>query len=148
MRVWRVRDDLFIRGQFEKRPDKLAELQELGVTSVISMLRKVDPDLQDLDWLEYRSFPLPDTDTVNEQSLWHAALNAARDINEGGKVLIHCISARDRSPAAAAATLTVLEGISGSEAMMRVRSVKPNTLKNRAFVAYLNKLEEATDASV
>jgi hypothetical protein len=137
MHVFKITPNLLIRGQFDKRPDKLQELEDLGVTSVITMLRKRDPDLDNLDWLEYYQFPLPDTDTVKVESLYHAAMCASKDILGGGTVLIHCISAADRSPAAAALTLTILEGISGSEAIQRVRAVKPNTLKNRAFVNWL-----------
>lgn len=140
--VWRIRDDLFIRGMFDKRPRKLEELQELGVSNVISMLRKHDPDLDGLDWLDYRNYPLPDTSTVAEQPLWHAALHAAREITDGKKVLIHCISARDRCPTTAALTLTILEGISGPEAMLRVKQKKPNTFYNKAFVAYLKNIQE------
>lgn len=141
LNVWRIRDDLFIRGMFDKRPEKLQELRDLGVSSVICMLRKADRDLENLDWLEYRNFPLPDTATVAEKPLWHAALHAAREIKEGKKVLIHCISARDRAPTTAALTLTILEGISGSEAMLRVKQKKRTTYTNKAFVAYLNNIE-------
>lgn len=130
---------------FADRPAKLQELQDLGVSSVICMLRKRDPDLDGLDWLTYRNFPLPDTDTVAEQPLWHASLHAAREIEEGKKVLIHCIAARDRAPTTAALTLCVLEGISGNEAMLRVKQKKPTTFHNQAFVRYLSNIEEKHD---
>lgn len=139
--VWRIRDDLFIRGMFDKRPNKLQELQDLGISSVYSMLRKHDSDLDGLDWLTYHNFPLPDTSTVAEKPLWDAALRAASDINEGKKVLIHCISARDRCPLTSALTLTIVEGISGAEAMLRVKQQKPNTFCNKAFAAYILGLE-------
>jgi len=148
MHVWKVRNDLLIRGMFDKRPDKLDELQELGVTSVICMLRKTDPDLENLDWLTYRNFPTPDTnrdgidaiDPKATQSLNAAAFHAVREISEGKKVLIHCISAKDRTPTAAAIALTILEGISGSAALMRVRSIKPTTFTNKSFIKYLNSI--------
>jgi len=132
---------LYIRGMFDKRPNKLEELQDLGIDTVICMLRKRDPDLENLSWLLYQNYPLPDTDTVKETALWSAANTAASRIKEGRGVLIHCIAARDRAPTTAALTLTILEGISGSEAMYRVKSKKPTTFHNRAFVAYLNKIE-------
>lgn len=148
MHVWKVRDDLFIRGMFDKRPDKLNELQELGVTSVICMLRKTDPDLHGLDWLRYRNFPTPDTNRDGvvkiepkaEEAIFNAARTAAKEIAAGGKVLIHCIGAKDRAPTTAALTLTLLEGISGSEAMMRVRAAKPTTFTNKSFVKYLGAI--------
>lgn len=145
LHVWRIRDDLFIRGQFSKRPARISELNELGVTSVITMLRTTDPALQEESLagrIEYRSFPLPDTSVVKESALWHAALHAQREIESGKNVLIHCISARDRSPAAAALTLCCLEGISGNEAMLRVKQKKPTTFRNQAFVRYLSNIEE------
>jgi protein-tyrosine phosphatase len=140
MNVWWITPQLGIRGKFDDRPMKLKELWDLGVTSVVCMLRKTDQDCVDCDWLEYRQFPLPDTDTVKEEALWGAANHAADEIRAGKKVIIHCIAARDRAPTTAAATLHLLEGISGSEAMYRVKSVKNTTFHNQAFVAYLNNL--------
>lgn len=140
MNVWRVRDDLFIRGRFDNRPNKLQELRDLGVDVVVCMLRKTDPDLEGLDWLDYRSFPLPDTDTVAEAPLHHAAFHIVRSVREGRTVLVHCIGARDRAPTTAALALTMLEGISGSEAMMRIKQLKPTTFTNQAFVRYLNNI--------
>lgn len=140
LKVWKVRDDLFIRGMFDKTPDKFDLLQELGVTTVITMLRKTDPDMFGLDFIDYYSFPLPDTDTVKEDAVLPAARVASEAIRQGGKVLIHCIAARDRAPFTAAVTLTMLEGISGAEAYQRVKAVKPNTLYNRAFVKYLAEI--------
>lgn len=143
--VWKIRNDLYIRGMFHKRPNKLEELQELGITSVICMLRKTDPDLENLDWLTYRNFPTPDTErdgtrriaSTAERALNHAAFHAVREIGEGKKILIHCISARDRAPTATAIALTMLEGISGLEAMTRVKSIKPTTFTNMSFMKYL-----------
>lgn len=140
MNVWKVRDDLFIRGKFDDRPDKLRELQELGVDVVICMLRKTDPDLHGLNWLDYRNFPLPDTAIVAEQPLNHAAFHAVRSIQDGKTVLIHCIGAKDRAPTTAALALTMLEGISGAEAILRVKQLKPNTFTNPAFVRYLSAI--------
>lgn len=151
MHVWRVRNDLMIRGMFDKRPNKLEELKKLGVSSVICMLRKSDPDLQGLDWLAYRNFPTPDThrdgsarlEPKAENALCHAAFHAVREIGEGKKVLIHCISARDRTPTAAAIAMTMLHGMSGSEAMMVVKSIKPTTFTNRSFINYLLEIPES-----
>ena len=145
MHVWKVRDDLLIRGMFDKRPNKLEELRELGVDSVICMLRKRDPDLDNLDWLTYSSFPTPDSrrdgsreiDPKARLAISKAAVLAVSEINSGRRVLIHCISARDRTPTTAALALVLLEGITGAEAMMRIKSIKPTTFTNRSFVNYL-----------
>lgn len=140
--VWTIRSNLFIRGQFEGRPQKLQELQELGVSSVICMLRKIDPDLQKLDWLTYRNFPLPDTMQVKEEALWGAAWHAQAELERGKRVLIHCIHARDRAPTTAALTLCLTEGISGRDALRQVKFIKPTTFTNKAFVEYLYGIKE------
>lgn len=145
MNVWWITPQLGIRGRFDDRPDRVNELYDLGVTMVISMLRKTDPGMHDVNGIAYHQFPLPDTDTVKEEALWGAAQFAAAEIKRGGKVIIHCIAARDRAPVTAAATLHLVEGIPGSEAMMRVKQVKPTTFHNRAFVAYLNSLGPMKD---
>lgn len=141
MNVWRIRNDLFIRGMFDKRPGKLEELRELGVGTVICMLRKTDPDLENLDWLRYRNFPLGDARVMTLASrlaIHQAAVSAFFDIIEGRKVLIHCIAARDRAPSTAALTLHYLEGISGIEAIARVKSIKRTTFHNAGLIEYLS----------
>lgn len=146
MNVWWITPQLGIRGRFDDRPDRINELRDIGVTMVISMLRKTDPAMHDVDGITYHQFPLPDTDTVKEDALWGAAKAAATEIGQGGKVIIHCIAARDRAPTTAAATLHLIEGISGSEAMYRVKSKKSTTFHNKAFVAYLNAVDAVKEA--
>jgi len=141
-----VRDDLFIRGMFDKRPRKLEELEELGVSTVFSMLRKVDPDLKSDPRVDYRNYPLADSKASQapQDSLeraWSAAFAAAEKIERGEKVLIHCISARDRCPFTSALTLVLLEGISGKEAMERVHNLKPTTFYNVGYRRYLENLD-------
>jgi len=145
MNVWKIRDNLFIRGMFSDRPYKLQELKDLEIGTVICMLRKTDPDLKNLDWLTYANFPLPDTDYVKEEALWGAAFLASRELYAGKKVLIHCIAARDRAPTTAAVTLCLKEGISGVDAMAQVKRIKPTTFHNKAFVAYLRGIQANAD---
>jgi protein-tyrosine phosphatase len=152
LHVWRVSEDgnLMIRGMFDKRPDRIAELKELGVTTVISMLRKRDPllvmEASAGIGFDYRNFPLPYTATVNEDALWSAAELAVTHLREGKRVLIHCIAARDRAPTTAALTLVLYEGLSGEAARERVHSIKRTTFHNKAFVAYLDNISGVDEA--
>ena len=142
MNVWRIRDGLLMRGEFHKRPRKLDELRELGIDVVICMLRRGDPDLERLGWLEYAQLPLPDARTVDKKVAWDAAYLAADRIGVGKTVLVHCISSADRSPLVSALTLTILDGISGKDALQRVQSIKRTTFHNAAFIRFLEEVSE------
>lgn len=156
MNVWKVRPDLMIRGIFWDRPNKIQELEDLGVTMVICMLRKYDQDLENLintsDRFEYLNYPIADAKGpvppgLSVSRAYEAAESAAVEISSGGKVLIHCIGSRDRAPFTAALTLHLLEGISGAEAMLRIRGKKKTTFYNEGYKNYLLTLKGRDDLS-
>lgn len=140
MRAWEIIPGLLMRGEFHKRPQKLDELRELGVSTVVCLLQRLDPDLEGLDWLEYVWMPLSDGQVTDIQKAWAISWIVAERIRAGKTVLVHCISAKDRSALVVALTLVRLEKIPGLEALQRVQSIKPTTFTNRANVAFLRKV--------
>jgi ADP-ribosyl-[dinitrogen reductase] hydrolase len=58
----------------------------------------------------------------------------------GRTVYLHCVRAESRTPTVAAAYLAHRLGISGADALERVRQSLPNANPNPGFVAYLNTL--------
>ncbi|MCL1587357.1 MAG: ADP-ribosylglycohydrolase family protein [Actinomycetia bacterium] len=58
----------------------------------------------------------------------------------GRTVYVHCVRAESRTPTVAAAYLATTLGISGVDALERVRQSLPNADPNPGFVTYLNSL--------
>jgi hypothetical protein len=71
------------------------------------------------------------TDLTERIVAWRAA---------GRTVFIHCVQAESRTPTVAAAYLAGRRGLSGREALERVRSVLPGAHPNSAFTAALDRL--------
>jgi len=141
VRLYKILPRLYIGGQFDKRPGKLDELREYGVNVVVSMLRKTDPDMAGLDDIEYYKFPLSDASFVDERVLSAAVYLTRGALSNWRTVLVHCISAYDRSPLVAA-TVVALEGhLTGAEAINWVRARRgPVALRNVAFQDWLRRM--------
>lgn len=78
---------------------------------------------------------LPDMNSAN--LVVHLAAHAVRS---GQVVLIHCQEGRNRSGLVAALTVREVLGVSGADAVARVRAARPGMLSNRAFADYLTSL--------
>lgn len=139
MKVWRLTDQVMMRGDFHRRPDKLRELQNLEVSAVVCLLRRTDPELERSAEIEYVNFPLANGRVVPVETAYRAADFVARRARQGRKVLVHCIGAQDRSALVVGLALRTLFGISGEEAFRRVRAVKATTFYNPEFERYLRR---------
>jgi ADP-ribosylglycohydrolase len=60
--------------------------------------------------------------------------------NQGKTVFVHCVMAESRTPTVAAAYLAHRFGISGKEALSRVKAVLPQAHPNAGFVAALSQI--------
>lgn len=144
MKVWDILEvdgggKLLMRGEFHKRLSKLDELLDLGVTMVVCLLRRGDPDLMGLSWLEYIQIPVGDGQVADVETAKTVARHVISRIRDGGTVLVHCISARDRSALVAALVVMKMTNISGRNAMRVVQSIKRTTFTNEANVAFLEE---------
>lgn len=80
--------------------------------------------------------------TAEEASLAvNAADRVARAIREGKRVLTTCAQGRNRSGLVNALALHLLYGISGREAIGRIRAARQRALTNDGFCDYLEKIE-------
>lgn len=137
MKTYEIIPDLLIRGQFHRRPNKLAELRELGVGTVICMLRRGDPDMLEQE-IGYVQVPLPDASYVDEAALRLAVRIAETALDAGQRVLVHCISAHDRAPLVAAVVAARRLGLTGGEAYWLLKEKRGSVaLRNQAFMRYL-----------
>lgn len=138
MKVYEVMPGLFVRGQFHKRPNKLQELRELGISTVVCMLQRGDPDLVQAAGVRYYQVPLPDAQYVDVAALRKAVTYVEHALGQGSDVLVHCISAHDRSPLVAAVVVARRLSLTGREAIDLLRRVRGSVaLRNEAFCKYL-----------
>lgn len=83
------------------------------------------------DWLHLpiEDFGAPHSETAN---YWpEAAKRAHKVLNQGGKVLTHCMGGQGRS-GMAVMRLMVERGIPASEALQRIRAVRPGAVETDA----------------
>ena len=122
--------------------DKRVAMKTMGVTMVVNLWWRRDDQIASLVE-HYRHVPVPDG-KLSDAHLAHfdvLARVSARHLNEGGVVLTQCQGGRNRSGVVAALTLCYWLGISGAEAVDRVRAGRgPGALSNRHFASWLSSL--------
>ena len=129
---------LFIRGQFRDRPNKLSELRELGISTVVCVMRRGDPDLVQAANIRYYHVPLPDARYIDAPALRKAIIFVEQTLSQGGNVLVHCVSAYNRAPLVAAVVAARRLNLTGREAFDLLRRVRgPVALRNSAIQSYL-----------
>jgi protein-tyrosine phosphatase len=130
---------VFQRGEFRKFPleYKLEELKHLGVTAVLNVCPKIDPELANA-FPGYRYMPLSDAPVMTNDRLdkifkaaeW-AGFWLEQDPNR--KLLVHCRAGRNRSSLMSAMLMVRLLKESGSFALELTRDRRPRALDNPAF---------------
>jgi predicted protein tyrosine phosphatase len=60
-------------------------------------------------------------------------------VRRGQRVLVHCASGRNRSALVVALALCELEGLTGTQALDRVRALRWNALSNAAFAVLVRR---------
>lgn len=123
--------------------DEWSLMTQHSVDTVIDLEGGLDPCIPTLpDKCLYIYFPIFDDDLPNMTKLRGVARLGASLIREGHVVLSHCGMGFNRSALVAGLILTEL-GMSGSEAVTRLRERRPGALFNEKFAAYLDSLAAA-----
>lgn len=114
-----LQDSLYTRGKFDYHPreEKVEDLRRKNITVVVNLTTRADPDLVDVDGLEYVHYSMSDGQEVDVETVWVLAKKLAERIRQGRKVLVHCNAGRNRAALVAAATVALVEDISGAEAV-------------------------------
>lgn len=119
-------------------------LEERGIDTVIDLEGGLDHCIPTVpDQILYVYFPIYDEALPNLEKLEAVADMAARLIRSGHRVLSHCRMGFNRSALVAGLTLCRL-GMSGPEAVQRLRSCRPGALFNEVFAAHLESLRDVT----
>ena len=138
MKVYEVMPGLFIRGQFHKRPDKLQELHELGISVVVCVMRRGDSDMADASNVRYYHVPLPDARYIDVPALRKAVAYVEHALDQGCNVIVHCVSAYNRAPLVAAIVAARRLGLTGRGALDLLRRARgPVALRNETIQRYL-----------
>ena len=117
-----------------------APLEERGIDTVIDLEGGLDHCIPTVpDQILYVYFPIYDEALPNLEKLEAVADMAARLIRSGHRVLSHCRMGFNRSALVAGLTLCRL-GMTGPEAVQRLRSCRPGALFNEVFATHLESL--------
>lgn len=130
-------------------PAKRAAVEHVGITMVLNLWKKPDPEL-DAMVDHYRHIYIPDGLLRDEMLAQFDGLGrrAAKHLDEGGVVLTQCFQGRNRSGMVAAMALHHWLGISGAEAVDRVRAARGKTaLHNPHFAGLLTSFPARVDTS-
>lgn len=135
---------LYQRGRTHRVPmeEKLADLQERGVTHAVAMAPAFpDEDLVELasvGLIQFTHYPITDGVLRSGSYLDLMAQRLAAEITDvGGCVLTMCNAGRNRSGLLSALIVHHLFGIPGADAVDIVRARRPNALANDYFVEFL-----------
>lgn len=113
----------------------LAQMRKVDISLVVSLTLKEPPPMR----IPVYRYPfvdsaleidLPIVNVATEQVVHHLAKN------QGG-VLVHCAYGLNRSPFVAALALVEHLGITGQEAIERIRAKRSHTLHNPSYVKHL-----------
>lgn len=122
-----VKGKLYQRGQFLTWPhaQKHRMLKEFGITFVVNLWSKVDPDLSatELDRVYLNWHCSPSEVPPNHEVLIDVI---ARAIEGGHVALIHCEAGRGRSVWLAARVMHKLNGMTGKEVLKEIERAVPN----------------------
>jgi len=115
-------------------------LQELGIDTVIDLEGDVDHCIPTVpNHVLYVYFPIYDEELPNLAKLNAVADMGAGLIRSGHRVLSHCGMGFNRSALVAGLILLRL-GVSGPDAVRRLRGCRPGALFNQVFAAHLESL--------
>lgn len=120
--------------------DVWTPIAEQGITAVFDLDETVDGGVPRLyNHLLYIYFPFEDKELPDLYQLHALAQLGAQLVAQGQRVLVHCAMGHNRSALLAGVILTYL-GMSGADAVVRLRQRRQGALYNKHFAAYLETL--------
>jgi protein-tyrosine phosphatase len=138
MRIYRVNPEgtLLLSGAI----DDWNVVRQHLVSTVVDLEGGVDPGLPETqNDLLYVYFPIADEELPDLERLHAVARMIAELASLGRVVLVHCLLGLNRSNLVLATALTYL-GISGKEAVARLRALQRGALYNETFAQYAMEL--------
>lgn len=112
------------------------------IDAVVSMCRVGNKQVDGSEVIEFWLIDEPGHNLDTEAVLTDAANTVAELRQQGKKVVIHCVAAHNRTPAAAIAYSLLHKDIAFDQAWQEVRSALPNPQHNQEFFYVLKNMSE------
>jgi protein-tyrosine phosphatase len=132
-----ITPNLFLGGQYHIR--RLSTLKELGVTGIVNMrttpVRKTDPDIRILQ------LPTPDQHAPTLSDLKKGIAFIKEEVNNGGKVYIHCRAGEGRGPTMVIAYL-ISTGMTLDDAIKLIKKIRTFINPSRPQIERLKEVEK------
>jgi protein-tyrosine phosphatase len=116
--------------------DSWDEVRKHHVSMVVDLEGGVDAGLpEEPNGLLYLYFPIADEELPEEEALRAVGRLVAELVRARRVVLVHCLLGLNRSNLLVAVALSYL-GMTGSDAVRRLREIQPAALYNETFYSY------------
>jgi hypothetical protein len=129
-------ETLFVSGDIED----WGVLRALAIDTIVDMEGTIDPGVPEApDAILYVYHPILDEELPDLTRIEALGLLVADLVRRKRRVLIHCRMGFNRSALVAATALTYL-GMTGPQALARLRGRRPGSLFNETFAAHVQAL--------
>jgi dual specificity MAP kinase phosphatase len=139
-----ITHELFLGGQYGIRA--IATMQKIGITGIINMRTRSLNDKKFAEYFEILNLPTPDfhAPTLDHLQQGVAFINA--QVEQNGKIYIHCRLGEGRGPTMVIAYLLAL-GMTYEDALATVKKVRPFIGLSKAQVNRLKEFERLANHS-
>lgn len=136
LRYSEITPQLYLGGQYSRRGFEI--LKKRGITGIVSMRIRARKDLPNLGEVRFLHLPTIDWHAPSMTHLKEGARFITKEINQGGKVYVHCAAGEGRGPTMVAAYL-VSTGLTVEDSLKQIRAVRKFIRPNKG---QLNRLSE------
>ena len=134
-----ITPNLYVGGQYATYG--LTKLKKLGVTGIVSMRQRPIQELPSIQFFNTLHLPTPDLHAPTLEQLKQGVSFIENEIEDGGKVYIHCHLGEGRGPTLAIAFL-MSTGMLFDEALNSVKQVRPFIRPTKVQIERLHEFEE------
>lgn len=134
-----ITPQLYLGGQYYARA--LENLQKIGITAIVSMRERSIEELLGFEHINKLHLPTRDLGAPSIENLKKGIAFIQRELDEGGKVYIHCHLGEGRGPSMVIAYL-MSSGMLYEDAFNLVKSIRPFIRPTKPQVERLKELEQ------
>lgn len=137
--LMRVFSNLFISG-YEVARD-LSLLQSNGITHILNLAGELKCPNMHPNSFQYQTLTMPDNSRIDILFFIYVAIEfIMNSIQDGGKVLIHCVKGLSRAPTVTCGYLIIQEKLNEAQALALIRGLHPEADPNLGFLCQLQAL--------
>ena len=144
VRIYEVLPDtLYVsaRTAAMSKKEKLAVVRDHKITAVVNLWHTPDEEMRGLCKM-YAHHPMSDGRNIDESLVTAAVNRVMHFLDLDQRVLVHCYGGRNRAGLICSLVMHRGLGISGADAAERFITARPNSLVNKHFKAYLERLSK------